>query len=416
MVNYFKELENPNDYYLDLVNNRLYNQQDIYLKTLPLEFYKKYGRIFFLIKKYDLLHEKGSKERKMYLNPKDDITEIPLECVYSSYIRGYGLEDTEFSKNGSDKMDDLKNEYSERYKGDNFCKDFETYFFAIYDQFYYSDHVIPCSKNCISDYISSAKIMAKCQNKLSEEEEHLFEEALDYIVNCKIEIPHKDYEPVKMYLPNAWYITPYNHLYNTMGPNGHKTANLIYPYGSIKGGNAVNPRGYLNEAKRILKSGYVDKAIFDHYTNLIYDFSTIYPDEYYQMDYLEKARYNAFQKKTYNPRIVKLIAGIASAQAGLYSFFYNLKNNSCNYYEDLKFVRQFSLDEILIRCCGFHKISSVLEKTITTSCINYEEEFEEYIKRGWHIDFVKPIILNSYTKRVEEYSDECLLIRKVLRD
>ena len=118
-------------------------------------------------------------------------------------------------------------------------------------------------------------------------------------------------------------------------------------------------------------------------------------------------------KKTYNPRIVKLIAGIESAQAGLFSFFYHLKNNSCDYYSDLDYIKQFNLDEILVRCCGFHKISSICDKTITTSCINYEEEFEEYIRKGWTIDFVKPIILNPYTKRIEEYSDEFLLIKKM---
>lgn len=68
-------------------------------------------------------------------------------------------------------------------------------------------------------------------------------------------------------------------------------------------------------------------------------------------------------------------------------------------------------DDFLVRCCGFHKISSVLDKTITTSCINYEEEFKEYIEKGWHIDFIKPIVFNEYTKRLEEYSDEALLIK-----
>lgn len=417
MVSYFKELENPKDYYLDLINTRLYSQQDIDLKTLPLEFFEKYSLLFFKIKNFDLLFEKNSKEKKLYLNSEIDWPDIPLEWAFSDFINGHGLDDYNFSENGIEKLNYLKKQFESAYKADDFIEDFETYFMAIYDQFIYSDNGLDSSKSCIFSYISSAKIMAKCQNKLSEEDELLFAEALDYMKNYKIEIPHKDYEPVKMYLPNAWYITPYNHLYNTMGMiEGHKEANLIYPYDNIKDGKVANPRGYLIEAKRILTSGCVNKITFDHYTNLIYDFSTIYPEAYYQMHYFEKVRYNALHKRTYNPRIVKLIAGIASAQAGLYSFFYNLKNNSCNYYEDLKFVRQFSLDEILIRCCGFHKISSVLEKTITTSCINYEEEFEEYIKRGWHIDFVKPIILNPYTKRVEEYSDECLLIRKVLRD
>ena len=97
----------------------------------------------------------------------------------------------------------------------------------------------------------------------------------------------------------------------------------------------------------------------------------------------------------------------------MFSFFYHLKNGSSDYYADLDYIKQFSLNEILIRCCGFHKISSVCDKTITTSSINYVHEFKEYIIRGWNIDFIKPIILDPYTKRVEEYSDEFLLIKKM---
>ena len=131
-------------------------------------------------------------------------------------------------------------------------------------------------------------------------------------------------------------------------------------------------------------------------------------------DEIKKMEYRMNYQKTYNPKIVKLIAGIQSAHAGLFSFFYFLKNNSNDYSSDLNFIRQqLGLDEILVRCCGFHKISSVCDKTITTSCIRYEEELGEYIKRGWNIDFVKPIILNPSTKRLEEYSDEFLLIKKM---
>lgn len=42
--------------------------------------------------------------------------------------------------------------------------------------------------------------------------------------------------------------------------------------------------------------------------------------------------------------------------------------------------------------------------------INYLTK--EYIKSGWNIDFVTPIIFNSYTKRLE-YLDEFLSIKKM---
>lgn len=415
MVRYFKELENPNDYYLDLINTRLYRKTDIDLEVLPLEFFEKYNHLFLKIENFDLLFEINHKRKKLYLNSDIDCSDIPLEWAYSSFINGHGLEDTNLSKNGIDKMNYLKREYSKKYKGKNFGDDFEKYFMAIYDQFLYSDNGINCSKDCIFNYLSSAKIMAKYQNKLSKDDEMLFDDALNYIRNYKIEIPHKNFEPIRIYLPNSWYITPYNHLYNTMGADGHKEANLIYPfyYSIIRDDEVCNPYVLLEHAKRILEQGFIDKVAFDHYTNLIYDFSTIYPENYYHFTDLEKMRYRMLHKKTYNPRIVKLIAGIESAHAGLFSFFNHLKNNSCDYYSDLDFIKQFNLDEILVRCCGFHKISSICDKTITTSCINYEKEFEEYIRKGWTIDFVKPIILNLYTKRVEEYSNEFLLIKKM---
>lgn len=39
MVRYFKELEDPNNYYLDLINTRLYSETNIDLKILPSEFF-----------------------------------------------------------------------------------------------------------------------------------------------------------------------------------------------------------------------------------------------------------------------------------------------------------------------------------------------------------------------------------------
>lgn len=415
MVRYFKELENPNNYYLDLIDTNIHNQDSIDLKILPLEFFEKYSSLFYKIRELDLLFDSNGLDKKLYLDLDDDYYDIPLEDIYSSFINGFNLESCCFSKNGIDKLNYLKKQFENKYIGNDFIDDFEVYFMAIYDLFLCSDNGLTSSKNRIFHYLSSAKIIAKYQDKLSKRDELLFEEALNYIKNYKIDLPQKSFEPVRIYLPNSWYITPYNHLYNTMGPDGHKEANLIYPlyYYIIRDDSVTNPKYYLNEIKNILKKECIDVNCFSNYTNLKYNFSSIYPDFYYSLDSLGKVRYDMMHKKTYDPRIIKLIIGIQSAHAGLFSFFYNLKNNSCNYDDDLKFIRQFELDEILVRCCGFHKISSICDKTITTSCINYEEKFEEYIRKGWTIDFIKPIILNSYTRRVEEYSDEFLLIKKM---
>ena len=75
---------------------------------------------------------------------------------------------------------------------------------------------------------------------------------------------------------------------------------------------------------------------------------------------------------------------------------------------------------MLVRCCGFHKVLSIPEefypiKTIVTSVINYEEVFREYIEKGWKINFVPPIVLNKELGKLEEYPEEFLTVRKVLK-
>ena len=55
------------------------------------------------------------------------------------------------------------------------------------------------------------------------------------------------------------------------------------------------------------------------------------------------------------------------------------------------------------------------EKTITTSCINYEVKFEEYIKKGWNIVFIPPIIIDEDNHNVIHYPEEFLTIRKILK-
>ena len=401
MIKYFKELEQPNNQYLDLINTRIYNKK-IELDNLPSSFFIQFQELFNIINNYDLLYTFNNPQKRIYLVPNEE--EESLEWIFSHYINGSQFAKKHFSEYGIEKLNFLRNELKKNYHGKDFEEEFYKYFFAIYDQFFINDFGLICNKDSINSYLNSAYKMAYYQEKLTNYHKELFDSAFKFIYEYKFDYPIKKHKPVKMKLPNSWYITPFNHLYNTMGANGHKEANLIYPfyYDIVRDNKVYDYRGLLLSAKKHLEDGYVTKSTFDIYTNLIYDFSSIYPDEYYELNDLDQIMYNMSKKKTYNPRIVKLIAGIESAQAGLYAFFSYIKNNSENYQEDLKYIRQFPLDEILIRCCGFHKVSSIYDKTITTSCINYEEEFKEYIERGWHIDFVKPIIFNTNTKRVEE--------------
>ena len=217
-----------------------------------------------------------------------------------------------------------------------------------------------------------------------------------------------------MKLPNSWFITPYNHLYNSMGNDGHKESNLEYPYYSVHRDKLVyNPKSFLNEIKEIEKNRYINEIDYKHYLNLIYDFPIVYPDSYYNMSGENKKSYRELYKKSYNPKLINLIIGIISAHAGFYSFFYELKKYD-TFDENLKYIENMDFDEVLIRCCRFHKISSIANKTITTSSLNYQNDFKEYIDRGWTIDFVSPIILDE-NKKLKEYDDNLVKIRQLKR-
>ena len=60
-----------------------------------------------------------------------------------------------------------------------------------------------------------------------------------------------------------------------------------------------------------------------------------------------------------------------------------------------KLGKTIPLDDLLVQCCGFHKVNSSREKTITTSSLNYKESFKEYIQNGWEIDYVPKIIIDK---------------------
>ena len=102
----------------------------------------------------------------------------------------------------------------------------------------------------------------------------------------------------------------------------------------------------------------------------------------------------------------------------LYKFFEDL----CIYTDDpiieiRKLIEMTNNDigDILVRCCGFHKVESTQTKTITTSLINYESEFSDYINNGWTIRFIPPIIINKDKKNIEEYDSDFLIIRQLLK-
>ena len=121
---------------------------------------------------------------------------------------------------------------------------------------------------------------------------------------------------------------------------------------------------------------------------------------------------------TREKHVVNLILGIINAHACFYKFFEELclytENPKYEIKEIIKWTKN-DIGDILVRCCGFHKVESMQEKTITTSCINYESELEEYINNGWNIQFLSPIIIDKDNKCLKEYPEDFLVIKRLLK-
>lgn len=131
--------------------------------------------------------------------------------------------------------------------------------------------------------------------------------------------------------------------------------------------------------------------------------------------YLEQI---GFLPITRNRNVLKLLLGIVNAQACMYKSFEDLcikTNNPKEELENLERITNDDIRDILVRFCGFHKVESIVDKTITTSLINYKETFKEYIDKGWTISFVPPIIIDEYDHTIKEYPEEFLTIRKLLK-
>ena len=480
MVSYFKELENPNDNYLDLVwtysdynsyeaKHRIPRRIDV---PISHEYLEKIIVLINKIKEYDLLDDNHMQVKPIYLD--DTRPTWDYDMLYYMYINYHDTRDSNLTEYGVNLLNKIKDNYEKTYKGLDFVHDFETYFRIFMEYLTFQTHfelipddddVFPTdnpstiidsgilkNKYDIAAYLKLSYKMAKYQNKLPEEDKKLFDDVFNYFKNNEFIFKNPEYVPYKYHIPNAWYITPFGDLYNAAG--GHGMATLMKPYtqlfhdykkrkinetsvpisideigspfemspdkyNEIISGDKLDVDlsvfidcGYdiLLKTKEALENGYITYSDWHHYVHLIPSFASIKPLEYENMSEIDKSWYNWMGRRTYNPRIVKYVAGIMSANAGLLTKFQYLRNYSNDYVRDFEFLHDLGFDSILIQFCGFHKISSVADKTITTSDVNWEKDFEEYIEKGWHIDFVKPILLNN--GRLEELSDEFVKVKK----
>ena len=376
MIKYFKELENREEYYLALVNVEDNGRKEVYDYRIPLSFIEKYSEIF---KQGDLL---------INIFNRFNIDEWFKKNIYIDYKNACSVS-SEF-ESIEEEIYWILDEYK---KIDFSSKAIENYLYLIKRlSFIYID-LFPKNKEY---YTSLNKTIIEAINELKK------------YMTIQYEQNKKD----NVYQPDAWYITPNGYLYN-VGKYGHKGRDLSFNYNRIKYSINYNENvlethktsdGYLNMSKEIKEKGYITAGQFKNFLNYIS-----------QPVYLE---YINGIPVTRERHIIELILGIINAKACFYRFFEDLYIYTESPQNEIEKIIDWTNDDIgdiLVRCCGFHKVESTQTKTITTSLINYESEFSDYINNGWTIRFIPPIIINKDKKNIEEYDSDFLIIRQLLK-
>ena len=376
MIKYFKELENRTNYYLTLVEVQNSGKKYISNCQIPSSFIEKYANLF------------KNSESLINIYKNFNIDEWFEKNIYINYEKACSIS-SEF-ESIEEEIYWILDEYK---KIDFSSKAIENYLYLIKRlSFIYID-LFPKNKEY---YTSLNKTIIEAINELKK------------YTTIQYEQNKKD----NVYQPDAWYITPNGYLYN-VGKYGHKGRDLSFNYNRIKYSIDDNENilethntsdGYLNMSKEIKEKGYITAGQFKTFLNYIS-----------QPVYLE---YINGIPVTRERHIIELILGIINAKACFYRFFEDLYIYTESPQNEIDKIIDWTNDDIgdvLVRCCGFHKVESMQEKTITTSCINYEVKFEEYIKKGWNIVFIPPIIIDEDNHNVIHYPEEFLTIRKILK-
>ena len=376
MIKYYKELENRLNYYLPLVDIQDKGKKVLFDYEIPFSFIEEYADLFknseFLITIYKEFNIDEWFRNNIYIDYENTC------LVYSEF-------------------ESVEEEFYwilEEYKKINFSsRAIENYLYLIKRLSILYIDLFPNNKQYYTSLNNT--IVAAIEELKKYNTIHYIPDKVD-----------------NLYQPDAWYITPNGYLYNA-GKYGHSGRDLTFNYNKMKYfinnnenilDNHKISNGYLNLSKKIKENGYISAGQFKVFLNYISQ-----PAYLESIDEIPVTREN---------HIIQLILGIINAQACFYRFFEDLciyTKDPKNEIDKLVAWTKDDIRDILVRCCGFHKIESMREKTITTSCVNYETEFEEYIKNGWNVEFIPPIIIDKYNRCVTEYPKEFLVMRKVLK-
>lgn len=392
MYKYFKQLDKLKELDVFLSLRDFDRKRDLYVNNIevPLLFLEKYKDIFERINILDMLIE-SVNEKLIYDKFQSCEQYISLNDFFSEKEEYYHF--TKYIKN----------------KINLNVKDLEIMFRDYFIFCHYLGLIYPN----LSDFISTTENMLN--NALNE---------LNNISTIKLnELSDK----ITYRFPDAWYITPNGYLYNT--GTGHQQGNLIYPFLHIilkllKENYEIPNINLINMIKDLQERGYVTSGEFKEYANLVYDIITIptmetehayeqFKQMYKSLDEYDCKKDYPHYERTYQRNILTLQMGYYAARTALFQSFVKL-NKSKNKKELANTFKEMSLDEVLIRFCGFHKISSVLDKTITTSSINGIGSFEDYLNNGWTLDIIPGIIYDDINDELSDVDFNSYYIDKYI--
>lgn len=256
-------------------------------------------------------------------------------------------------------------------------------------------------------------------------------------LNLKSTIKNPSKSDSKMLIwPDAWYITPSGYLYNT--GFGHTQGNLKYQlymviYESLKQNKKIPNINNSQHIADILKRGYITYNEFEHYSHLMYKLPTVITPEvehdrecYKNMLKLSKKEIEKLihsskinwphPERSYQKNLITLIIGHLAAESSLYSSFSRINESSHKkeIIEKLQNLTANDIRDVFVRFCGFHKIESIIDKTITTSSLNGITEFSEYLKKGWNLHIVPKIIYDKYNDELSQLDFNSYFVNKHL--
>lgn len=212
-------------------------------------------------------------------------------------------------------------------------------------------------------------------------------------------------EKIDFIIPNSYYINSKGFLYNSLSENGeyHKGTKLIYPYNDIKSSFYGEKFCRLDGLHTIILEDKLQSAI-ETYNRIISDNA---------FDSFDVKCYINMLCTDYNdPLLMKLMLGIITSKIALLEKFIEIKNTSVDHKKIMDKIIEESNDDIsdiLVRLCGFHKIESQVDRTITTSSLNIND-FKNYLDRDFKLTIIPPILFNR------EYDDlyEQIVVDKFL--